>query len=134
MVMGLVSRWSLANHFNSESFLVVAHITQSRWMLARGILASGRTRGVSFRHFLNSSGWRWLISSLFLIRISCHKATHANGYYGTWPGWVVLISVLPLTTDSMDVSLSEVRELVMDSGAWHAAIQGVAKSRTRLSD
>ena len=37
-------------------------------------------------------------------------------------------------TDSMDVNLSELREMVMDREAWHAAIHGVAKSRTRLSD
>ena len=37
-------------------------------------------------------------------------------------------------TDSMDVSLSEVREMVMDREAWSAAIHGVAKSQTRLSD
>ena len=65
-------------------------------MLATGILGSGRTRGVSFRPFPNSSGWWWLISSLLLIRISCNKTTQAKGYYGAWPGWVVSISVLPL--------------------------------------
>ena len=37
-------------------------------------------------------------------------------------------------TDSMDVSLGELRELVMNREAWHAAIHGVTKSRTRLSD
>ena len=165
-------------------------MAQPRWMLARGILGSGRALGVSFQPFPNSSGWWWLaaakscqscptlcdpidgsppgssvhgilqartlewvaisfsnawkwkvkvkllrhvrlsdaidwsllgssirgsfqarvlewgaiafswwwlISSVFLIWISCHKTTHANSYYGAWPGWAVSISVLPLT-------------------------------------
>ena len=41
---------------------------------------------------------------------------------------------LDVTTDLMDVSLSELRELVMEREAWHAAIHGVAKSRTLLRD
>ena len=35
---------------------------------------------------------------MFLTRTSCHKTTHANGYYGAWPGRAVSISVFPLTT------------------------------------
>ena len=55
-----------------------------RAALPRGSQCTG---GVSFKPFPNSSDWWRLISSVFFIRISCHKTTHANGYYGAWPGW-----------------------------------------------
>ena len=41
---------------------------------------------------------------------------------------------LDVITDSLDMSLNELREMVMDREAWRAAIHGVTKSRTRLSD
>ena len=75
-----------------------ANITQPRWIPARRILGGGRTRGVSFWPFLNSSSWWWLISSMFLTRTSCGKTTHANGYCGAWPGRAVSVCALPLMT------------------------------------
>ena len=41
---------------------------------------------------------------------------------------------LDVTTDSMDMSLGNLRELVMDREAWHAVVHGVTKSRTQLSN
>ena len=98
---GISFRVVFGQSFYLRVFPGGALIAQPRWMLVWGILGSGRTHGVSFRPFPNSSGW-WrlissgLISSVFFIRISCHKTTHANGYYGAWPGCVVSISVLSL--------------------------------------
>ena len=83
MVMGLVSGWSLANHSNSV-FPGGACIAQPRWMLARGILGSERTGSVSFDLSWTLPAGGGLLVNAFLIRISCHKTTHANGYYGAW--------------------------------------------------
>ena len=97
MVMGLVSGLSSANHSDSESFLVVHALFSQGGCQREGFWEVVGHVGVSFWPFLNSSNWRWLISSVLLTRTSCHKTTYANGYYGAWPGWAVSASVLPLT-------------------------------------
>ena len=75
-----------------------AGLIQPRWMPVRRILGGGQTCGVSFWPFPNSSGGWWLISSVFLTRTTCRKTTHANGDYGSWPGWAVSASAPPLTS------------------------------------
>ena len=82
----------------SQSFwlsVLAACLIQPRGMPER-ILGGSLTYHVSFWSFPNSSGWWWLTSSPFLTRTSCCKTTHANGYYGAWPGRKVSVSMLPL--------------------------------------
>ena len=91
----------------------------------RGILGSGRTRSVSFRPSPNSSGWWWLISSVFLTRTFCCKITYANVYYGVWPGWAVSVSVLLVSFLAGESPWTE---------DWQAVVHEVPKSWTQLND
>ena len=64
---------------------------QARQIPSRTV-GGGRRCGISFGPFPNSSGWAWLVSSVFLTGTSYHKITHANRECGAWPGgqfWAV---------------------------------------------
>ena len=94
MVMGLVSGLSLADHSDSESFVVVHALFSQDGCQREGFweVVGHVVSPFDLAQTLPVGG-----SSMFLSRTSCCKTTHANGYYGAWPGWVVSISVLPPT-------------------------------------
>ena len=95
-VRGFVSGSSLADHSDPASFLM-APSAVSQHGFQRGGFWEDTWAGIFslLWTFPDSSGWWWLVSSVFLTRTSCCEMTHANGYCGSWPGWVVSVTVFP---------------------------------------
>ena len=102
MVMGLVSGLSLANHSNSESFLVAHALLSQDGCQQEGFweVDGPAVSAFNLSRTLPVGGGLLVPYSLSGSRNNCHKTTHANGYYGAWPGWAISVSVFSLTEPS----------------------------------
>lgn len=81
------------------------HITQTKWIPRKRILEHGKTHDLSFWHFLDSFGWWWLDSFMFLTKTSRHKITHTNVCYNACrAGW--FLSLFPLQYEFSSIIFS----------------------------
>ena len=95
--------------------------------------SKGLSRAFS-HHFLSIDGGKMETVTDFIWGGSLEKTLMLGGIGGRRRRGQQRMRWLDVITDSMDVSLSEFREMVMNREAWRAVIHGVAKSQTRLSD